>query len=146
MLRSGARHYTHKPDTCNENASEKYPTVQRIHHALVATQFCDTVYDATTDSVYAKDKAPESTLPSISVPLGSNSLTIRFPEAARKGVCGSRLVEDAAKLVGGISLEDILHTAEQLCAWIIWLINEYLDNRGPHLKQHRTGRYLKFST
>jgi hypothetical protein len=50
------------------------------------------------------------------------------------------------KLVDSASTDDILHIAEKLCAWIIWLIHEYLGDKGPAFKQHKEGRYLKFNT
>jgi hypothetical protein len=144
MLRLGARRHVHKASIAPD--SDTRPTTQKIHHALVATQFCDTVYNSTTNTVCAKNKEEAADLPSISVPLHDNVLTLRFPECTRKAVCGPKLKEDVEKLLEGTSADNILQIAEKLCAWIIWLIHEYLGDAGPKLKQHKEGRYLKFST
>jgi hypothetical protein len=96
--------------------------------------------------ITAKNKAPATGLPVVEVPCLGNTLTLCFPECARRGVEGPKLKEDVAKIVEGASTDDILHIAEKLCAWIIWLIHEYLGDNGPRFKQHKEGKYLKFNT
>jgi hypothetical protein len=92
MLRIGARVHVHQHSS--PQTSEVRPISRNVDNALLATKFCDTVYNTTDHSVKAKDKSPNPDLPSMIFTVGEHNLTIHFPKCAASLVSSQALKED----------------------------------------------------